>query len=64
MAEFTRLDSNIESKSSNYTYLNIIKIFYKLSKKLFDDIIQWFWVDVTTKALNFNYLFEYFDDVK
>ena len=29
----TRLDSNIESKSSNNTYLNIIKIFNKLSKK-------------------------------
>ena len=29
-----RLDSNIESKSSNYTYLNIIEIFNKLYKKL------------------------------
>ena len=29
-----RLDSNIESKSSNNTYLNIIKIFNKLFKKL------------------------------
>ena len=31
---FKRLDSNIESKSSNNTYLNIIKIFNKLFKKL------------------------------
>ena len=30
----TRLDSNIESKSSNNTYLNIIEIFNKLFKKL------------------------------
>ena len=29
-----RLDSNIESKSSNNTYLNIIKIFKKLFKKI------------------------------
>ena len=29
-----RLDSNIDSKASNNTYLNIIKIFNKLSKKL------------------------------
>ena len=29
-----RLDSNIESKSSNNTYLNIIEIFNKLSKKI------------------------------
>ena len=29
-----RLDSNIESKSSNNTYLNIIEIFNKLFKKL------------------------------
>ena len=29
-----RLDSNIESKSSNITYLNIIKIFNKLLKKI------------------------------
>ena len=28
-----RLDSNIESKSSNNTYLNVIEIFNKLSKK-------------------------------
>ena len=30
----SRLDSNIESKSSNYTYLNIIQIFKKIYKKL------------------------------
>ena len=29
-----RLDSNIESKSSNNTYLNIIEIFNKLFEKL------------------------------
>ena len=32
--ELSRLDSNIKSKSSNNTYLNIIEIFNKLSKKL------------------------------
>ena len=31
---YKRLDSNIQSKSSNNTYLNIIKIFNKLFKKL------------------------------
>ena len=30
----SRLDSNIESKSLNNTYLNIIEIFNKLLKKL------------------------------
>ena len=34
MVEILRLDSNIESKSSNNTYLNIIKIFKKLLKKI------------------------------
>ena len=33
-AFLTRLDSNIESKSLNNTYLNIIEIFNKLFKKL------------------------------
>ena len=33
LLENTRLDSNIESKSSNNTYLNVIKIFNKLFKK-------------------------------
>ena len=33
-ANFQRLDSNIESKSLNNTYLNIIKILNKLFKKL------------------------------
>ena len=30
---YSRLNSNIETKSSNHTYLNIIKIFNKLFKK-------------------------------
>ena len=33
-ARLTRLDSNIKSKSLNNTYLNIIKIFNKLFKKI------------------------------
>ena len=32
--KFRRLDSNIESKSLNNTYLNIIEIFKKLFKKI------------------------------
>ena len=34
LLNWTRLDSNIESKSSNYTYFNIIEIFNTLYKKL------------------------------
>ena len=34
LIEFKRLDSNIESKSWNNSYLYIIKIFNKLSKKI------------------------------
>ena len=33
IAKIKRLDCNMESKSSNNTYLNIIKIFNKLFKK-------------------------------
>ena len=34
MVKYLRLDSNIKSKSSNTTYLNSIKTFNKLLKKL------------------------------
>ena len=46
-----RLDSNIESKSSNNTYLNIIEIFKKLFKKI--NIIQSQNLIITSIILNF-----------
>ena len=55
-----RLDSHIKSKSLNNTYLNIIKIFNKLLKKIIylnfsmlvnKILILWFRFDVATRAL-------------
>ena len=57
MLEWRRLDSNIESKSSNNTYLNIIKIFNKWLKKL-NIIILWNLVVTSTNLYKPNLNFE------
>ena len=65
--EKMRLDSNIESKSSNNTYLNIIEIFNKLELVHYDtfsgfkrsrDAIYTFVRLMLVALLN-----EYFDDI-
>ena len=59
------LDSNIESKSTNNTYLNFIKIFYKLFKKNKHHGTAKFGCNFDFGKrfiLSFIYFVEYFDD--
>ena len=50
-----RLDSNIESKSTNNTYLNFIEIFYKIFKKMNIIEMQTLVGTLAQKKGNFNY---------